>query len=49
MAAGCCSVLNAISAAVGDDVFVRAPVLLDHILTAMETKKPGQRPLTANV
>jgi len=49
VAAGCCSVLNAISAAVGDDVFVRAPVLLDHILTAMETKKPGQRPLTANV
>jgi hypothetical protein len=42
-------VLNAISAAVGDEVFVRAPVLLDHIVKALETKKPGQFPLTANV
>jgi CO/xanthine dehydrogenase Mo-binding subunit len=49
VASGCCSVLNAISAAVGDEVFVRAPVLLDHIVKALETKKPGQFPLTANV
>ncbi len=49
VAAGCCAVLNAISAAVGDEVFVRAPVLLDHIVKALETGKPGQAPLTANV
>jgi xanthine dehydrogenase molybdenum-binding subunit len=49
VAAGCCSVLNAISAALGDEVFVRAPVLVDHILNALETGKPGQAPLTANV
>jgi len=49
VAAGCCSVLNAISAAVGDEVFVRAPVLVDHIVRAIETGKIGQAPLTANV
>jgi CO/xanthine dehydrogenase Mo-binding subunit len=49
VAAGCCAVLNAISAAVGDEVFVRAPVLLDHIVQALETGKPGQPALTANV
>src|SRR6266496_2609294 len=48
VAAGCCAVLNAISAAVGDEVFVRAPVTLDHIVTAMETGKVGQSLLTAN-
>ncbi len=49
VAAGCCAVLNAISAAVGDEVFVRAPVLIDHIVKALETGKPGQPLLTANV
>jgi CO/xanthine dehydrogenase Mo-binding subunit len=49
VAAGCCSVLNAISAAVGDEIFVRAPVTLDHILTALELGRPTQAPLTANV
>ena len=49
VAAGCCSVLNAISAAVGDEVFVRAPVTLDHILMALEMGRPAQAPLTANV
>ena len=49
VAAGCCSVLNAISAALGDEVFVRAPVLVDHIVRAIETGKIGQAPLTANV
>ena len=49
VAAGCCAVLNAISAAVGDEVFVRAPVTLDHILTALEMGRPTQAPLTANV
>ncbi|MSO56064.1 MAG: xanthine dehydrogenase family protein molybdopterin-binding subunit [Acidobacteria bacterium] len=49
VASGCCAVLNAISAAVGDEVFVRAPVTLDHILTALEVGRPTQAPLTANV
>jgi len=49
VAAGCCAVLNAISSALGDEVFVRTPVLLDHIVTALDTGKVGQRPLTANV
>jgi CO/xanthine dehydrogenase Mo-binding subunit len=49
VAAGCSSVLNAISAAVGDEVFVRAPVLVDHIVAALELGRPAQAPLTANV
>jgi CO/xanthine dehydrogenase Mo-binding subunit len=49
VAAGCCAVLNAISAAVGDEVFVRAPVTLDHIVTALELGRPTQERLTANV
>jgi xanthine dehydrogenase molybdenum-binding subunit len=49
VASGCCAVLNAISAAVGDEVFVRAPVLVEHIVRALDTKKVGQLPLTANV
>ena len=43
------AVLNAISAAVGDEVFVRAPVTLDHIVTALEVGRPTQARLTANV
>ena len=39
----------AISAAVGDEVFVRAPVTLDHIVTALEVGRPTQARLTANV
>ena len=34
--AGCCAVLNAISAAVGDEIFRRAPVDADMILTSLE-------------
>ena len=49
VAAGCCAVLNAISAAVGDEVFVRAPVTLDHVVTALEMGRPTQARLTANV
>jgi CO/xanthine dehydrogenase Mo-binding subunit len=49
VAAGCAAVLNAISAAVGDEVFVRAPVTLDHIVTALEMGRPTQDRLTANV
>jgi CO/xanthine dehydrogenase Mo-binding subunit len=49
VAAACTSVLNAITDALGDGVFTRSPVLVEHIVTALDTKKPGQVPLTANV
>jgi len=49
VASGCCAVLNAISAALGDEVFRRAPVNLDGILMALEAGKPMMLPLTANV
>jgi len=46
---GCGAVLNAIAAAVGDDVFRRMPVTSDMILTALELGKPAHEPLTANI
>jgi xanthine dehydrogenase molybdenum-binding subunit len=49
VASACDAVLNAIADAVGDEVFVRSPVLVDHIVKALDTKKVGQIPLTANV
>jgi xanthine dehydrogenase molybdenum-binding subunit len=49
VAGGCCAVLNAISAALGDEIFRRAPVNLDGILMALEAGKPMLPPLTANV
>jgi xanthine dehydrogenase molybdenum-binding subunit len=47
--AGCCAVLNAISDALGDEVFRRAPVTLDMILTALEAGRPTTEPLTAHI
>jgi CO/xanthine dehydrogenase Mo-binding subunit len=49
VAAGACAVLNAISAAVGDEVFRRAPVNLDTILTSLEAGHPVQDGLTAHI
>jgi CO/xanthine dehydrogenase Mo-binding subunit len=49
VASACDAVLNAIADAVGDEVFVRSPVLVDHIVKALDSKKVGQFPLTANV
>ena len=49
VAAGCAAVLNAISAALGDEVFRRAPVNADGILASLETGKPMTSPLIANV
>jgi CO/xanthine dehydrogenase Mo-binding subunit len=49
VAAGACSVLNALSDAVGDEVFRRAPVYLDTILTSLEAKRPMQDGLTAHI
>jgi len=46
---GCCAILNAISSAVGDNVFRRAPVTLDAILTSLENGKPVLEPLTAHI
>jgi CO/xanthine dehydrogenase Mo-binding subunit len=49
VAAGMCAVLNAISDAVGDEVFRRAPVNADYILTSLEAGRPMGYLLTANV
>jgi CO/xanthine dehydrogenase Mo-binding subunit len=47
--AGFGAVVNAIAAAVGDDVFKRSPVTADMILTALEEGHPTHEPLTANI
>jgi CO/xanthine dehydrogenase Mo-binding subunit len=47
--AGACAILNALSAALGDDLFRRAPVTLDNILMALEHGRPMQEPLTAHI
>jgi CO/xanthine dehydrogenase Mo-binding subunit len=49
VAAGACAVLNALSDALGDDVYRRAPVNLDSILMALEHGRPMQEPLTAHI
>jgi xanthine dehydrogenase molybdenum-binding subunit len=46
---GCASILNALSDALGDEVFQRAPVNLDTILTSLEAGRPVQHPLTAHI
>jgi hypothetical protein len=46
---GCASILNALSDALGDEIFQRAPVNLDTILTSLEAGKPMQHPLTAHI
>jgi xanthine dehydrogenase molybdenum-binding subunit len=46
---GCCSILNALSDALGDEIFQRAPVNADTILTSLEAGRPMQLPLTANI
>jgi len=47
--AGFGAVVNAIAAAVGDQVFKRMPVTADMILTALEAGRPTHEPLKANV
>ncbi|MDR1989801.1 MAG: xanthine dehydrogenase family protein molybdopterin-binding subunit [Acidobacteriaceae bacterium] len=47
--AGCGAVLNAIAAAVGDEVFRRMPVTADIILAALEKGRVAHEPLTANI
>jgi xanthine dehydrogenase molybdenum-binding subunit len=46
---GCCAILNAISDAVGDEIFRRAPVTADMILTSLEAGHPVTEPLEAHV
>lgn len=46
---GCGAILNALSDAVGDEIFRRAPVNLDTILTSLEAGRPMQDPLTAHI
>jgi xanthine dehydrogenase molybdenum-binding subunit len=45
----CASVLNALSGALGDEIFQRAPVNADTILTSLEAGRPMQHPLMAHV
>ena len=47
--AGFSAVMNAIAGAVGDEIFRRAPVTADLILTALEAGHPTHEPLTANI
>jgi CO/xanthine dehydrogenase Mo-binding subunit len=46
---GCASILNALSDALGDEIFRRAPVNADTILTSLEAGRPTQHPLTAHI
>jgi CO/xanthine dehydrogenase Mo-binding subunit len=46
---GCASILNALSDAVGDEIFQRAPVNADTILTSLEAGRPMQHPLMAHI
>jgi xanthine dehydrogenase molybdenum-binding subunit len=46
---GCASVLNALSDALGDEIFQRAPVNADTILTSIEAGRPMQHPLQAHI
>ena len=46
---GCGAILNALSDALGDEVYRRTPVNLDTILTSLEAGRPMQDPLTAHI
>jgi CO/xanthine dehydrogenase Mo-binding subunit len=49
VAGGCASILNALSDALGDEIFQRAPVNADTILTSFEAGHPMQHPLMAHI
>ena len=49
VAGGCASILNALSDALGDEIFRRAPVNADTILTSLEAGHPMQHPLMAHI
>jgi len=46
---GCGAILNALSDALGDEIYRRTPVNLDTILTSLEAGRPVQDPLTAHI
>jgi xanthine dehydrogenase molybdenum-binding subunit len=46
---GCAAILNALSDALGDEIFRRAPVNADTILTSLESGRPMQHPLLAHI
>ncbi len=46
---GCASILNALSDALGDEIFQRAPVNADTILMSLQAGRPMQHPLTAHI
>jgi len=46
---GCAAILNALSDALGDEIYRRTPVNLDTILTSLEAGRPMQDPLTAHI
>jgi CO/xanthine dehydrogenase Mo-binding subunit len=46
---GCAAILNALSDALGDEIFQRAPVNADTILTSLEAGRPMQHPLMAHI
>ncbi len=46
---GCASVLNALTDALGDEIFQRAPVNADTILASFEAGRPMQHPLMAHI
>ena len=47
--AGCMAILNALSDALGDEIFRRAPVTLDTILASLEAGRPMEEGLTAHI
>jgi CO/xanthine dehydrogenase Mo-binding subunit len=47
--AGCMAIINALSDALGDEVFRRAPVMADEILLSLELGRPAGEGLTAHV
>ncbi|HTW61225.1 MAG TPA: molybdopterin cofactor-binding domain-containing protein, partial [Terracidiphilus sp.] len=46
---GCASILNALSDALGDDIFQRTPVNCDTILASYQAGRPMQNPLVAHI
>jgi xanthine dehydrogenase molybdenum-binding subunit len=46
---GCGAILNALSDALGDEIFQRSPVNADTILTSLEAGRPMQHPLMAHI
>jgi hypothetical protein len=43
------AILNALSDALGDDVFRRAPAMADSILASLEAGRPMEEGLTAHI